>query len=81
MKLKYLTLIAALTLSHSAMAIDAADRSPSDKNPKCLDPKVDSSTGDCIIKDEGATRHKYPPKVQVKSSSTSTGVKTGGASK
>jgi hypothetical protein len=81
MKLHILALLAALTLSQSAMAIDAADKSPSDKNPKCLDPKVDSSSGDCIIKDEGAPRHRYPPNQQIKSTTISNGTKSGGGSK
>lgn len=66
MKLEYLALIAALALSQSALAIDAGDRSPADRNPKCLDRTTDSSTGDCIIKDEGTSRHKYPSKPQTK---------------
>ena len=66
MKLEYLGLIAALTLSQSAFAVDAGDRSPADNNPKCMDRTTDSSTGDCIIKDEGTPRQKYPPKPQVK---------------
>ena len=81
MKLEYLALIATLALSQSAMAIDAADKSPADKNPKCMDRNVDSSSGDCIIKDEGTPRQTYPSKPQVKSVTTTTGTKTGGASK
>ena len=76
MKLKCLGLIAALTLSQSALAIDAGDRSPADRNPQCLDRSTDSSTGDCIIKDEGTPRHKYPPKPQAKPV-TPTGAKSG----
>ena len=66
MKLEYLGLIAALALSQSAFAVDADDRSPAEKNPKCMDRTTDSSTGDCIIKDDGKPRHKYAPKPQTK---------------
>ena len=67
MKLEYVGIIAALVLSQSAFAVDAGDSSPADKNPKCMDRTADSSTGDCIIKDEGTPRHRYPPKPQIKS--------------
>lgn len=76
MKLEYLALIAALALSQSALASDAGDRSPADKNPKCMDRTTDSSTGDCIIKGEGMPRQKYSPKPQIKPA-TPTGAKPG----
>jgi hypothetical protein len=61
MKLIIPAMLAAIAISQSAVAIDAADRSPYDKNPACLDRNVDSSKGDCIITDTGSPRHKYPP--------------------
>jgi hypothetical protein len=76
MKLDYPTLVVALALSQSALAIDAGDRSPADKNPQCMDRTTDSSTGDCIIKDEGTPRQKYPPKPQTKPAKA-TGAKSG----
>jgi hypothetical protein len=54
-------MLAAIAISQSAFAIDAADKSPYDKNPACLDRNVDSSQGDCIITDTGSPRQKYPP--------------------
>jgi hypothetical protein len=55
-----LCLLALLALTAGAHAAD--DRSPYDKNPACLDRTVDASTGDCVIKDDGTPRQKYPPR-------------------
>lgn len=66
MKLEFLGLITVFALSQPALAVDAKDGSPSDKNPKCMDRTTDSSTEGCVIKAEGAPRHKYPPKTQTK---------------
>jgi len=60
MKLARFSLLAVLFTSLGAFAAD--DRSPYDKNPACLDRNVDSSSGDCVIKDDGKPRHKYPPR-------------------
>jgi hypothetical protein len=54
-------MLATIAISQSAFAIDAADKSPFDKNPACLDRNVDSSQGNCIITDTGTPRQKYPP--------------------
>ena len=49
------------TLSPVLHAADAADVSPYDKNPACMDKATDSSTGNCIVQDEGTPRHRYAP--------------------
>ncbi len=46
----------------TAAAQSAQGSAPPDRNEACMDRKVDSSSGDCIIKDEGTPRHTYPPK-------------------
>jgi hypothetical protein len=61
MKPRYWLMLVALALSQTAHALDPGDVSPYDKNPACLDTKTDSSTGDCIIQDDGTPRHRYPP--------------------
>ena len=60
MKIARIILFVAAVLAIPAYAAD--DRSPYDKNPACLDRNVDSSTSDCIIKDDGTPRHTYPPR-------------------
>lgn len=60
MKITHMSLFIAAVLAIPAYAAD--DRSPYDKNPACLDRNVDSSTGDCVIKDDGTPRHRYPPR-------------------
>lgn len=60
MKIAHMILFVAVAFGPTAHAAD--DRSPYDKNPACLDRNVDSSTGDCVIKDEGTPRHRYPPR-------------------
>ncbi len=60
MRILFLAILAAIAIGGGASAAD--DRSPYDKNPACLDPKVDASKGDCVIQDSGTPRHKYPPK-------------------
>lgn len=76
MKIECLAVAAALALSQPVLAIDAKDISPADKDPRCLERTTDSSAGDCIIKDEGTPRHRYPPKSQIKSA-TPAGAKSG----
>ena len=60
MKLLWVAVLAAMACSASARAAD--DRSPYDKNPACMDRNVDSTRADCVIKDDGKPRHKYPPR-------------------
>lgn len=60
MRILFLAVLAVVAVSGPAFAAD--DRSPYDRNPACLDPKVDASKGDCVIQDSGTPRHKYPPK-------------------
>ena len=48
-------------LTGQACAADSGSASPYDTNPACLDTKTDSSTGNCIIQNEGTPRHRYPP--------------------
>lgn len=65
MRLVIPALLAAIAISPSVGAVDARDRSPFDKNPNCMDRNVDASKGDCIIKDTGTPRHRYPPPAKV----------------
>ena len=61
MKLRYLMILAAFTVSSVACAADSPERtSPVDNNAACMDRTVDSSTGNCVVKDEGMPRHVYP---------------------
>ena len=60
MKIAQMSLFAVLAMAIPAYAAD--DRSPYDKNPACLDRNVDSSSGDCVIKDDGTPRHRSAPK-------------------
>lgn len=60
MKKIFFALMATIAINAPAGAAD--DRSPYDKNPACMDRNVDSTRGDCIIKDDGTPRHKYPPR-------------------
>ena len=63
MQLRYLMAMTALALSAGALAADSTERSaPQDRNPACMDRKTDSSTGDCVVQDEGTPRQTYPPK-------------------
>jgi len=64
--------LALFAFSQGAGAIDANDQSPYDKHPECLDRNVDSSTGNCVIKDEGTPRHYYPPRTAVTPSTPTT---------
>ncbi len=61
MKTALIAILAALAATAPALAADNS-RSPYDTNPACLDRKVDSSKGDCLIMDTGSPRQKYPPK-------------------
>ena len=54
-------LVAAIAISQGAIAADNSN-SPYDTNPACRDRNVDSTKGDCIIKDTGTPRHTYPPR-------------------
>ncbi len=60
MKLLWIAVLAAMACSTPVRAAD--DRSPYDKNPACMDRNVDSTQADCVIKDDGKPRHKYPPR-------------------
>ncbi len=63
MQISYWMVLTALTLSATAIAADATDRkAPYDSNPACMDRTTDSSTGNCVVKDEGTPRHAYPPR-------------------
>src|SRR5690349_4875359 len=48
-------------LSPAVRAAHAADASPYDKNPACMETTTDSSTAKCVIQDEGKPRHRYAP--------------------
>lgn len=62
MKLRYLITFTAL-LAGAASAADTPSRtSPVDANAACMDRGVDSSSGNCVTKDEGSPRRTYPPK-------------------
>ena len=61
MRLPCLMAVMALTLSAGALAADSTERTaPQDRKPACMDRKTDSSAGDCVVKDEGTPRHRYP---------------------
>ena len=60
MKLMTLIIFSAIAASQPVLAAD--DRSPYDKNPACMDRNVDSTQSDCVIKDDGTPRQKYPPR-------------------
>ena len=64
--------LALIAISQCAGAVDASDKSPYDKHPECLDRNVDSSKGDCIIKDDGTPRHTYPQRLKVTPNSPGT---------
>jgi len=49
------------TMSPAVQAADAADVSPYDKNPACMEKNTDTSTGNCIVQDEGTPRQRYAP--------------------
>jgi hypothetical protein len=61
MKPRYWLLLPALALSQTVHAADAADVSPYDANPACMDPNTNSSTGNCVIQSKGTPRKIYPP--------------------
>jgi len=64
--MKYLVpaLLAAIAIiSQGAIAADNSS-SPYDTNPACRDRNVDSTKGDCVIKDTGTPRHTYPPRTK-----------------
>jgi hypothetical protein len=61
MKSRYWLMLVALALSPTARALDPGDVSPYDKHPECLDTKADSSSGNCVIQNDGTSRHRYPP--------------------
>lgn len=63
MRILFALTLAALLTSPALRAAD--DRSPYDKNPACTDRNVDSSKEECLIKDDGTPRHKYPPRATV----------------
>ena len=60
MRLASSILLALIAVIQPAFAAD--DRSPYDKNPACLDRNVDSNKPECVIKDDGKPRQKYPPR-------------------
>jgi hypothetical protein len=62
MKKQFIFFLLALCACAAATAADSTGKSPMDRNQACMDRTVDSSRGDCIIKDDGAPRHTYPPK-------------------
>jgi hypothetical protein len=63
MKTQSILTIAMLLTSGLVCAADTGDRtSPVDKNSNCMDRTVDSSSGNCVVKDEGRPRHTYPPR-------------------
>ncbi len=51
-----------MIIASHAPAFAADNRSPYDRNPACLDRNVDSNKDECVIKDDGTPRHKYPPR-------------------
>ena len=56
-------LLATMAASAAAGAADTPDRaSPVDANAACMDRTVDSSAGNCVVKDDGTPRRTYPPK-------------------
>ena len=60
--LRYLISLTAL-LAGVASAADTPSRtSPVDANAACMDRGVDSSSGNCVTKDEGSPRRAYPTK-------------------
>jgi len=62
MKLKLRHLFLAVTLASAGHVYGAdSSTSPYDTNPACMDIHTDSSTGNCIIQNEGTPRHRYPP--------------------
>ena len=63
MKIAEVMTLTILLLSSAAMGADSTERSsPLDKNAACMDRKVDASTGNCVVQDEGTPRQTYPPK-------------------
>jgi hypothetical protein len=62
MKIRLICFLLALCASAVAAAADSTGKSPMDRNQACMDRTVDSSSGDCIIKDDGTPRQTYPPK-------------------
>lgn len=63
MKLPYLIALAALLAATAASAADTPSRtSPVDTNAACMDRNVDSSSANCVLKDDGRPRRAYPPK-------------------
>jgi len=63
MRLPNLMILTILAMSPAATGADSTDRSsPLDNNAACMDRTTDASTGNCVVKDEGAPRHTYPPK-------------------
>src|SRR4051812_41388446 len=63
MKLRLPLLLLSLCVSHSAISADTTDRtSPVDRNAACMDRTVDSSTGNCVVQQEGTPRRTYPPR-------------------
>ena len=62
MRLCFMLVLAAFTISTAAIAADSTDRTaPYDRNPACMDRNTDASTGNCVVKDEGRPRRTYPP--------------------
>ena len=65
MKTRFFPVAIVVTLGCAASpalyAADAADVSPYDKNPACMEKTTDASTGNCIVQDEGTPRHRYAP--------------------
>ena len=63
MKLSCWMIITVLSAGSGAQAADTPNRtSPVDANAACMDRNVDSSSGNCVTKDEGKPRRAYPPK-------------------
>lgn len=60
--LRYLITLTALLASVASAADTPSRTSPVDANAACMDRGVDSSSGNCVTKDEGSPRHAYPPK-------------------
>ncbi len=61
-----------VALSPVVHAADAADASPYDKNPACLE-RTDSATDNCVIRDEGTPRQTYPPRAPRAAAANSAG--------